>query len=176
MLIFPPSPNSKFHLIFLLYKPPPSYTLHSQNKQTEKNKETFIFTKFLLRKTMASMKIACVVLMMCMIVAPMAEAAISCGQVNGALAPCIGYLKGGPGPSAACCGGVRRLNGAATTTPARQAACNCLKQAAGAISGLNAGAASALPGKCGVSIPYKISTSTNCATYVHLFFTFFPDL
>ncbi|AES87466.2 Lipid transfer protein [Medicago truncatula] len=113
---------------------------------------------------MASMKVACVVLMMCMIVAPMADAAISCGTVTSALGPCIGYLKGGPGPSPACCGGVKRLNGAAATTPDRQAACNCLKQAAGAISGLNTAAASALPGKCGVNIPYKISTSTNCAT------------
>jgi hypothetical protein len=117
---------------------------------------------------MASMKVACVVLMMCMIVAPMADAAISCGQVSGALSPCIGYLRGGAGPSPACCAGVKRLNAAATTTPDRQAACNCLKSAAGAISGLNTGAASSLPGKCGVNIPYKISTSTNCATYVYL--------
>lgn len=113
---------------------------------------------------MASMKVACVVLMMCMIVAPMAEAAISCGQVTGSLAPCIPYLKGGSGPSPACCGGVKRLNGAARTTPDRQAACNCLKSAAGAISGLNPNTAAGLPGKCGVNIPYKISTTTNCAT------------
>jgi len=168
MLIFPPSPNSNSHLIFFLYKPPPSYTLHSPNKQTKENKITFLSTHFILIKTMASMKIACVVLMVCMIVAPMADAAISCGQVSGALAPCIAYLKSGAGPSPACCAGVKRLNGAATTTPDRQAACNCLKQAAGAISGLNQGAAAALPGKCGVNIPYKISTSTNCATYVYL--------
>ncbi|GAU30829.1 hypothetical protein TSUD_267490 [Trifolium subterraneum] len=113
---------------------------------------------------MANMKVACVVLMMCMVVAPMAEAAISCGAVSGALAPCIGYLRGGPGPFPACCAGVRRLNGAARTTPDRQAACNCLKNAARAISGLNANNAGALPGRCGVRIPYKISTSTNCAT------------
>jgi len=66
------------------------------------------------------------------------------------LAPCIAYLRGGAGPSPACCAGVKRLNGAAATTPDRQAACNCLKQAAGAISGLNTDAASSLPGKCGV--------------------------
>ncbi|KHN33232.1 Non-specific lipid-transfer protein [Glycine soja] len=30
---------------------------------------------------------------------------------------------------------------------------------------LNAGNAASLPGKCGVNIPYKISTSTNCATW-----------
>ncbi|CAJ2655504.1 unnamed protein product [Trifolium pratense] len=115
---------------------------------------------------MANMKVACVVLVMCMVIAfaPMAEAAISCGAVNGALAPCIVYLRGGRGPSPACCAGVRRLKAAATTTPARQAACNCLKSAARGISGLNNNNAGALPGRCGVSIPYKISTSTNCAT------------
>jgi hypothetical protein len=116
---------------------------------------------------MASMKVACVVLLMCIVIAPMAEAGISCGAVSGTLAQCITYLKGTiPSPSQACCAGVKRLNAAATTTPDRQAGCNCLKQAAGAISGLNTNNAGALPGKCGVSIPYKISTSTNCATYV----------
>jgi len=59
---------------------------------------------------------------------------------------------------------VRSLNSAAKTTPDRQAVCNCLKSAAAGISGFNANNAAALPGKCGVSIPYKISTSTNCAT------------
>ncbi|PNX68834.1 non-specific lipid-transfer protein, partial [Trifolium pratense] len=92
------------------------------------------------------------------------EAAISCGIVTSAVAPCIAYVRGGPGPSEACCAGVKRLNGAATTTPDRQAACNCLKNAAGAIPGLNNNLAAGLPGKCGVNIPYKISTTTNCAT------------
>ncbi|CAJ2667923.1 unnamed protein product [Trifolium pratense] len=113
---------------------------------------------------MANMKVACVVLLVCIVIAPMAEAGISCGTVNSALAQCIPYLKGGPNPSPVCCAGVKRLNSAAVTTPDRQAACNCLKNAAGAISGLNTNNAGALPGKCGVSIPYKISTSTNCAT------------
>ncbi|GAU30833.1 hypothetical protein TSUD_267530 [Trifolium subterraneum] len=111
-----------------------------------------------------SMKVACVVLLMCMILAPISEAAVSCGTVTGDLAQCIPYLKGGPGPSPACCAGVKRLNAAATTTPDRQAACNCLKNAAGAISGLNTNNAAALPSKCGVNVPYKISTSTNCNT------------
>ncbi|MCI49691.1 non-specific lipid-transfer protein, partial [Trifolium medium] len=92
---------------------------------------------------------------MCMVIAPIAEAGISCGTVSGALAPCISYLRGGRGPSPACCAGVRRLKAAATTTPARQAACNCLKSAARAISGLNTNNAGVLPGRCGVSIPYK---------------------
>ncbi|CAN6339374.1 unnamed protein product [Urochloa humidicola] len=42
-------------------------------------------------------------------------------------------------------------------------ACNCLKSAAGRISGLNAANAASIPSKCGVSIPYSISTSTDCS-------------
>ncbi|XP_058766734.1 non-specific lipid-transfer protein 6-like [Vicia villosa] len=112
-----------------------------------------------------SMKLACVALVMCMVViAPTAEAAVSCGTVTADLGPCLTYLTGGPGPSPQCCGGVKKLLAAATTVPDKQAACNCLKSAAGSISKLNTNNAAALPGKCGVSIPYKISTSTNCNT------------
>jgi hypothetical protein len=119
---------------------------------------------------MASLRVTCMVALMCMVMvsAPMAEAAISCGAVTGYLVPCITYLQGGRGPTPACCGGVRRLNSAARTTPDRKTACNCLKGAAGSIAHLNNAAAAALPGKCGVSIPYKFSTSTNCNRYVIL--------
>ncbi|CAL1378450.1 unnamed protein product [Linum trigynum] len=103
-------------------------------------------------------------LLVCALVATQmtADAAITCGQVASSLAPCVPYLKnGGPLP-APCCSGVRTLNGVARSTPDRQAACQCLKTAAGSISGLKANLAAALPSACGVNIPYKISTSTNC--------------
>ncbi|WCJ27834.1 Non-specific lipid-transfer protein [Euphorbia peplus] len=93
-----------------------------------------------------------------------AEGAISCGQVSSALAPCIGYLRTGGTPSPGCCAGVTKLNNAAQTTPDRQTACNCIKSAAKSIGGLNEANAGALPGKCKVNIPYKISFTTNCAT------------
>ncbi|KAJ4704248.1 Non-specific lipid-transfer protein [Melia azedarach] len=106
-----------------------------------------------------------VLLMMCMVLgAPIAQAAITCGQVTSTLAPCIPYLRsaGGPVPPP-CCSGVKSLNAAAVTTPDRQAACKCLKTAASSISGVNYGLAAGLPGKCGVNIPYKISPSTDCS-------------
>ncbi|RBG47962.1 hypothetical protein BRM46_09900, partial [Xanthomonas oryzae pv. oryzae] len=108
---------------------------------------------------MASLKCACVVALLCLVVAtaPTVQA-ITCGQVTSSLAPCIPYLKQGGAVPPSCCAGVRSLNAAAKTTPDRQAVCNCLKSAAGAISGFNANNAAVLPGKCGVSIPYKIST------------------
>jgi len=116
---------------------------------------------------MASLRVAFVAAIMCMVVvsAPMAEA-VTCGQVVGFLTPCITYLQGAPGPSQACCGGVRKLNGAANNGPARKTACNCLKNAAGSIARLNNNQAAALPSKCGVKIPYKFSTATNCNRYV----------
>jgi hypothetical protein len=94
------------------------------------------------------------------------EAAVTCGQVSSAISPCLSYARGqGSGPSAACCSGVRSLNSAASTSADKRTACNCLKSAAGRISGLNAGNAASIPSKCGVSIPYTISTSTDCSRY-----------
>ncbi|XP_076881403.1 non-specific lipid-transfer protein-like [Bidens hawaiensis] len=108
-----------------------------------------------------AMMVLCVVVTCMVVAAPYAEA-LSCGQVSSSLAPCIVYLtKGGVVPPA-CCNGVKSLNGAAKTTPDRQTACNCLKSAYGSINGINAANAAGLPSKCGVSIPYKISPSTDC--------------
>ncbi|XP_047254554.1 non-specific lipid-transfer protein 2-like isoform X2 [Capsicum annuum] len=85
-------------------------------------------------------KIACFVLLCMVVVAPYA-AALSCGQVTSAMAPCVPYL-----------------------TPAdRKTACTCLKSAANAIKGIDAGKAAGLPAACGVNIPYKISPSTDCS-------------
>ncbi|XP_060191483.1 non-specific lipid-transfer protein 1-like [Lycium barbarum] len=109
-------------------------------------------------------KVALLVVICMAAVAAHAEAAVSCGQVVSSLTPCINYVtKGGPLP-AACCSGIKTLNGQATTTPDRQAACNCIKSAAGSISGINFGIAAGLPGKCGVNLPYKISPSIDCST------------
>ncbi|KAI5391397.1 hypothetical protein KIW84_076267 [Lathyrus oleraceus] len=116
------------------------------------------------REAMASLRVSCVVALICMVVvsAPMAEAAISCGAVTGAIAPCFAYLKGAPAPSLQCCAGVRRLNGSAQTIADRKAVCNCLKSGAGSVPGLKSGNVAALPGKCGVRLPFAISPSTNC--------------
>ncbi|MGV7467976.1 non-specific lipid-transfer protein [Mycobacterium kansasii] len=111
----------------------------------------------------AMKKVACAVILCIVMTAPYATAAMNCGQVTSTLGPCITYLKGAPGPSALCCAGIKRLNGMAQTPPDRKTACGCLKSAAAAVTGLNYGLASGLPGKCGVSIPYPISPSTDCS-------------
>ncbi|TVU50613.1 hypothetical protein EJB05_01991, partial [Eragrostis curvula] len=93
-----------------------------------------------------------------------ANAAISCGQVNSAISQCLAYARGsGAAPSAGCCSGVRSLNAVAKTTADRRAACNCLKSAAARVSGLKAANAASIPSKCGVSLPYTISTSIDCS-------------
>ncbi|KAL5740227.1 hypothetical protein ACOSP7_029101 [Xanthoceras sorbifolium] len=112
---------------------------------------------------MAGLKLVCALVACMLVVSPMAQAAITCGQVTSNLAPCIQYLRSGGAVPAPCCNGVRALNNAASTTPDRQQACKCLQSAAKSIPGINPNLASGLPGKCGVNIPYKISTSTNCA-------------
>ncbi|KAF2906328.1 hypothetical protein DAI22_12g011300 [Oryza sativa Japonica Group] len=81
-----------------------------------------------------------------LLAAPHAAVAITCGQVNSAVGPCLTYARGGAGPSAACCSGVRSL-----------------KNAARGIKGLNAGNAASIPSKCGVSVPYTISASIDCS-------------
>ena len=92
-----------------------------------------------------------------------ADAAISCGTVNSALGPCLSYARGtGSAPSAQCCSGVKRLAGAAQSTADKRTACNCLKSVARG-GGIKAGNAASIPSKCGVSVPYSISTSVDCS-------------
>ncbi|EHA8590953.1 putative Non-specific lipid-transfer protein [Cocos nucifera] len=103
------------------------------------------------------------ILAVMLVAAPNAADAITCGQVVSYLSPCIAYVRnGGPIPNG-CCDGVRGLVAAAKTTPDRQTACNCVKNAAAGISGLNPGLVAGIPGKCVVSIPYAISPSTDCS-------------
>ncbi|WVZ54815.1 hypothetical protein U9M48_005560 [Paspalum notatum var. saurae] len=110
------------------------------------------------------MTIAVAALVLLVVAAPSpASAAISCGQVGSALAPCIPY---GTGRSSAlpssCCTGVKSLNSAASTSADRQQACRCLKNLAGTVKSVNMGLVAGIPGKCGVSVPFPISMSTDC--------------
>ncbi|MBO8589692.1 non-specific lipid-transfer protein [Staphylococcus aureus] len=107
--------------------------------------------------------LVCMTFASMLLVAPLAEAAISCGTVTSSLAPCIPYLRSGGALPPACCKGVSSLNSSAKTTPDRQTACGCLKNAYNSIKGIQPALAAGLPGKCGVSIPYKISPTTDCS-------------
>lgn len=115
---------------------------------------------------MASVKVTSVVVVMCMVVLVGAEASITCKQATKYLSPCYSYLEGGSGPSKSCCNGVKNLNSAAKSTSDRQATCKCLKSAASSLKGLSVSNSKSLASKCGVNLPYKITPSLNCSTYV----------
>ncbi|KAF4393958.1 hypothetical protein G4B88_025927 [Cannabis sativa] len=97
------------------------------------------------------------------IASPVMTHAITCSQVDSNFDPCLNYLTfGGSGTvPAKCCNGLKSLSNAARTPANRQATCNCLKETAGRIKGFDYNLAAGLPGKCGVSIPCKITPFTN---------------
>ncbi|XP_062186640.1 non-specific lipid-transfer protein 1-like [Phragmites australis] len=112
--------------------------------------------------------LALAVLLAAAVVAPPAavRAAMSCSTVYNTLMPCLPYVQtGGAMPPQSCCGGIRSLLAQANNTPDRRTICGCLKNVAnGASGGTYLDRAAALPSKCGVSLPYKISTNVNCNT------------
>ncbi|PWA94728.1 non-specific lipid-transfer protein [Artemisia annua] len=113
------------------------------------------------------MKVLCVIVA-CMVVSmPYMEAAIPCPAVSSFFAPCVKYLitSGGAVPPT-CCDGLKKLSNAATTTPDRQQACNCLLNFYKSSSSINQDNAVGLSGKCGLSITYT-SPTTDCANSLH---------
>ncbi|KAK4425044.1 Non-specific lipid-transfer protein 2 [Sesamum alatum] len=113
--------------------------------------------------SMKPMFVVLVAVVLLMSVVPDGEAAIGCGSVVSYLNPCLPYVTGN-GPLGGCCSGIKSLYAAAKSTPDRQSVCNCLKSLAASTPNVNLGKAAGLPGQCGVSIPYKISPSTDCST------------
>lgn len=96
------------------------------------------------------LKLVCALLAVAVVAAPSAEAA--------SIAPRIPYARsaGGPVPLA-CCGGIKSMNSAATRLSA--GACRLRLPASLAF---NYGVVGGIPAKCGVTIPFKLSLSTNC--------------
>ncbi|KAF3333558.1 Non-specific lipid-transfer protein [Carex littledalei] len=110
-----------------------------------------------------SVAVAAAAVAILLLTAPHIANAITCRDVASAVAPCMTYARSGQGaPSAGCCSGVKSLNSKAATGADRQVACNCLKNLAKSVS-FNAGAAAGLPSKCGVNVPFAISSSTDCS-------------
>lgn len=93
--------------------------------------------------------------------------AITCSDVIKDLRPCMNYLKSGSGaPPPPCCAGASSLAAAAKTTADKQTACTCLKNAAKNINP-KPELAKALPGSCGISMPFQISPNVDCSKYVY---------
>ncbi|KAL6616292.1 hypothetical protein ACP70R_038562 [Stipagrostis hirtigluma subsp. patula] len=109
--------------------------------------------------------LALAVLLAAAVAAPPAavRAAVSCATVYNTLMPCLPYVQQGGMVPQPCCGGIRSLLSQANNTPDRRTICGCLKNVAnGASGGTYIDRAAALPSKCGVSLPYKISPNVNC--------------
>ncbi|XP_073298706.1 non-specific lipid-transfer protein 1-like [Primulina huaijiensis] len=112
------------------------------------------------------MSVALLVVIAAALIAPPlnAEAVVSCNSVLTTLSPCLNFvLVGGAVPPTECCYGVKSVANAASTKEDRQAVCSCLKSVAGSSIPSIINNAAELPGKCGVSIPYIISPSTDCS-------------
>ncbi|XWS45820.1 hypothetical protein CRYUN_Cryun14cG0012300 [Craigia yunnanensis] len=103
-----------------------------------------------------------VVLAMVQFMVKPGQAAVSCQEVNDSLAACVPYLTSGGNPTPACCSGVGKLQKMAPTTADKQAACNCVKDAASRLPTIKEDAASSLPAKCNVQVDFPISKNTNC--------------
>ncbi|XP_076911401.1 non-specific lipid-transfer protein AP10-like [Bidens hawaiensis] len=89
--------------------------------------------------------------------------AISCGELGGMLAPCLGYLTSGGSPSSSCCDGVKKVQGATQSQADRRTACNCAKSAAGQLK-VRADSANNLPSKCGIPVTLNIDPKVDCNT------------
>ncbi|KAL6977883.1 hypothetical protein U1Q18_026666 [Sarracenia purpurea var. burkii] len=90
--------------------------------------------------------------------------AITCGEVESQLAPCMPYLIGGGDPTTPCCDGVKSLRAMMGSTEDKQAACNCAKDAASRHQEIKDDLASELAAKCGVELGVPISRNIDCAS------------
>ncbi|KAJ4713494.1 Non-specific lipid-transfer protein [Melia azedarach] len=95
--------------------------------------------------------------------APHVNAKLTCEQVTVWLTPCISYgVFGGPVPPA-CCDGLRSIDKVMKTREDRITKCNCVKEGAAKIPGLDYDRCNKLPGICGTSTPYKLTRDIDCS-------------
>ncbi|KAJ7982130.1 Non-specific lipid-transfer protein [Quillaja saponaria] len=111
------------------------------------------------------MKSTCILaaVMLLFLLASPSEAVITCSDVITDLRPCISYLVNGSGkPPPACCSGVSALASAASTSADRKTACECIKSASQKVN-VNFQLAQALPGNCGIKLPFTVSPNVDCS-------------
>ncbi|KAL9459736.1 hypothetical protein AB3S75_003020 [Citrus x aurantiifolia] len=94
-----------------------------------------------------------------------ATTTITCEQVTIWLTPCIYYGVLGGAVQPTCCDGIRSLNAASKTTEDRRTQCNCVKEGAVRIPGLDYDRVNTLLDICGSKCPYKLTHDLDCSKY-----------
>ncbi|KAK3218929.1 hypothetical protein Dsin_012899 [Dipteronia sinensis] len=103
-----------------------------------------------------------VVLVSISLIPPHVTAEVTCEQITMWLTPCIGYGVLGCVVLAACYEGLKTTIAAKKTKKDRQLGCNCVKNVAAKIPGLNYDRVNEIPGICGTTIHYKITPDLDC--------------
>ncbi|KAL5580529.1 hypothetical protein UlMin_012971 [Ulmus minor] len=107
-----------------------------------------------------------VVLVCLLVVAPGAEAAVTCEQVTNWLTPCISYGVFGGTVLPACCEGIKELNNSYQTKEDIRESCSCIQDGAARIPGIDYDRINQIPGLCGTTCPFKVYPSTDCSKVV----------
>ncbi|KAI9095021.1 hypothetical protein K1719_026485 [Acacia pycnantha] len=116
---------------------------------------------------MSMRKVALAMVMACMLIGASvvveAEGNLTCDQVTIFLTPCISYGVLGGEVSPLCCQGVHSLNAAYKTADDRRGACQCIKDRAAYIPGINYDRINQIGHKCGSNCPFKVYPTTDCS-------------
>ncbi|XP_054799549.1 non-specific lipid-transfer protein 1-like [Prosopis cineraria] len=116
---------------------------------------------------MRASKVVLAIVMACMMIPGstfvQAEGNLTCDQVTIWLTPCISYAVLGGDVSPLCCQGVHSLNAAYKTADDRQGACQCIKDKAAYIPGINYDRVNKIGHNCGSNCPFKVYPTTDCS-------------
>ncbi|OMP02296.1 Plant lipid transfer protein/Par allergen [Corchorus olitorius] len=91
------------------------------------------------------------------------KAEITCGEVTYWLFPCISYGVFGGTVDPACCTGVKTALAAAKTAEDIRKKCECVKEGAALIPGLNYTRVNEIPKLCGTTSPYQVTPDVDCS-------------
>ncbi|CAJ2670777.1 unnamed protein product [Trifolium pratense] len=107
--------------------------------------------------------------MICLVLSiPLANATVSCCNIETTLIPCIGYIRN-PGPSvhAPCCDAVKAVSDAAQTPIDRQDTCKCLMSLIKS-PGIEFQDVASIPDKCGLDPSFVLTPDLDCNTWKFL--------
>ena len=112
---------------------------------------------------MAKVALVASVMAFMLIVGSHSQATLTCDQVTLWLTPCISYAVMGGSVSPLCCQGIHSINAAYKNGDDRRSACQCIKDKAAYIPGIDYNRVNAIAGLCGTTCPYKVYPTTDCS-------------